>query len=131
MPIVYDGNGAPLASPEIRRQPGVVGPDGTEPLRLELTYPDGPRLTVQVLDREGRPGPFPSLEVTEIGQGRLPTIHGNAQGKATYGPLAPGRYTVTARISRRDAEILGYGDEVVESVVVEDGGDILLQLVVD
>ena len=86
--------GAAHRSARTEEQRAVVSPRGDEGKGLTLRYPDGPRVCVHVVDGQGRSIKRARIQVTRRDFGRLPDIWPSSQGRATYGPLAPGEYDV-------------------------------------
>ena len=81
-------------SARTEEQRAVVSLRGDEGAGLTLRYPNGPRVCVHVVDGRGRSIKRARIEVTRRDFGRLPDIEPSSQGRATYGPLAPGKYDV-------------------------------------
>lgn len=86
--------GSAHRSARTEEQRAVVSLRGDEGKGLTLRYPDGPRVCVHVVDGRGRSIKRARIQVTRRDFGRLPDIWLSSQGRATYGPLAPGEYDV-------------------------------------
>ena len=86
--------GSAHRSARTEEQRAVVSLRADEGKGLTLRYPNGPRVCVHVVDGRGRSIKRARIQVTRRDFGRLPDIWPSSQGRATYGPLAPGEYEV-------------------------------------
>ena len=96
--------GSAHRSARTEEQRAVVSLRADEGKGLTLRYPNGPRVSVHVVDGRGRSIKRARIQVTRRDFGCLPDIWPSSQGRATYGPLAPGEYDVVVdRVERSGA----------------------------
>jgi hypothetical protein len=81
-----------------------------EAARVELRLAAAVPLRVRVLDGSGAPLGS-EIEVLDADGQRVPAVASGELGEATFGPLTPGRYRVTARredkLTERTLEVTG------------------------